>query len=134
MKPPHQIKTDFIVMSPDKKATVERADAALYARLDETYNQFKDHELVAYHEFESDWRSWEVHPHGDEIVLLISGEIEFLLDEGTKQTRITLKEQGEYLIVPQGVWHTAKTKVLSQLLFITPGQGTQHKENSSDNS
>lgn len=129
MKKPNQIEKDFIVLSPDKKAFIEPADQTLYDRIDKTYNSFIGHELVSCYEFESDWPSWEVHPHGDEIVLLISGEVEFLLEEEAGETCVTLKEQGEYMIVPKGVWHTAKTQTRSKLLFITPGQGTQHKNN-----
>lgn len=127
MKAPNQIEKDFIVLSPDKKASIELADETLYERIDKTYNSFIGHELISSYEFESDWSSWEVHPHGDEIVLLISGEVEFILEEESGETCITLREQGQYLVVPQGIWHTAKTKIKSKLLFITPGQGTQHK-------
>lgn len=129
MKLPNQIERDFIVLSPDKKASVEPADETLYDRLDKKYNSFVGHELVASYEFESDWSSWEVHPHGDEIVLLMSGEVEFLLEVESGQARIILREQGQYLVVPKGVWHTAKTNSKSKLLFITPGQGTQHRAN-----
>lgn len=129
MKPPNQIERDFIVLSPDKKASVEPADATLYDRLDKKYNSFIGHELISSYEFESDWSSWEVHPYGDEIVLLMSGEVEFLLETESGEARITLRDQGQYCVVPKGVWHTAKTKGKSKLLFITPGQGTKHKEN-----
>lgn len=129
MKLPNQIERDFIVLSPDKKASVEPADETLYDRLDEKYNSFIGHELISLYEFESDWSNWEIHPHGDEIVLLISGEVEFLLEVESGQSRITLREQGQYLVVPKGVWHTAKTNSKSKILFITLGQGTQHRPN-----
>ncbi len=127
MKRVNQIEEDFVVLSPDKKASIEHADETLYDRLDENYNSFIGHELVSSYEFESDWSSWEVHPHGDEVVLLISGEVEFILATEPSETCITLSEQGQYLVVPKGIWHTARTKRKAKLLFITPGQGTQHK-------
>lgn len=127
MDSPRQIERDFIVLGPDKTASIERADATLYKRLDEFYNGFAGHELVSCYTFESDWSSWEVHPHGDEVVLLISGEVEFLLDTGLDVKSFRLEEQGQYLVVPKGVWHTAKTKSKAKVLFITPGEGTQHK-------
>lgn len=127
MRRSHQIEQDFVVISPDKKASIEHADTELYERLDEHYNSFIGHELISCYEFESDWSSWEVHPHGDEIVLLISGDVAFLLQTESGEIRINLREQGQYIVVPKGVWHTAKTKNKSKLLFITPGQGTQHR-------
>ncbi|NJL57754.1 hypothetical protein HC928_23450 [bacterium] len=68
MIPINQIEQDFVVLSPDKKASIEHADGTLYERLDKTYPNFIGHELISCYEFEADWTSWEVHPHGDEIV------------------------------------------------------------------
>lgn len=128
MNPPNQIEQDFIVLSPDKKATIEPADGTLYERLDKKYTNFIGHELISGYEFEADWPSWEVHPHGDEIVLLLCGEVTFVFKDNSNETCITLSQQGQYLVVPKGVWHTARTQFKSKLLFITPGQGTLHEE------
>ena len=127
MQQPNQINQDFIVLSPDKKAAIEASDATLYQRLENSYNGFVGHELIACHEFETDWESWEVHPHGDEVVLLISGEVTFTLNTEAGQINITLHEQGQNLIVPKGVWHTAQTSKKAKILCITPGPGTQQK-------
>lgn len=127
MKIPNQIENEFIVLDPDKKASIEQPDSSLYPRIEKTYNGFAGCELISCYEFEADWSSWEVHPHGDEIVMLMSGEVTFVLENPDGQTSITLLEQGHYIIVPKGTWHTAKTKGRSKVLFITPGQGTQHK-------
>lgn len=127
MTSPKQIAQDFVVLTPQKKAFVEVADGSLYERIDSAYNGFKGHELISCYEFETDWGRWEVHPHGDEIVVLISGDVTFVLQTEAGHTDVTLKEQGQYLIVPQGVWHTARTTVKSKVFFITPGQGTEHK-------
>jgi len=121
------IANEFIVLDPDKKATVEQADEMLYQRIDKNYKGFKSHELVSAYEFDSDWNTWEIHPHGDEIVLLLSGEITFILQLQSGQKSVTLQEEGSYIIVPKGIWHTAKTTVKSKLLFITPGEGTEHR-------
>ncbi|MEN0038157.1 MAG: cupin [Cellvibrio sp.] len=127
MKSPNQIEQDFVVLRPDKTASIEPADSTLYERLDKTYGDFSGHELISCYEFDSDWTSWEIHPHGDEVVVLMSGEVSFILQMEEGETSIKLSEQGQYVIVPKGIWHTAKTAVKSKLLFITPGQATQHK-------
>lgn len=123
----HSILSDFIVMTPEKLVTVERADSSLYERLDHTYRGFHQHELVACHRFSENWDSWEIHPHGDEVVMLMSGEVTVVLDLPEGHKRCSLSEAGDYLIVPANVWHTARTQIASSVLFITPGQGTQHK-------
>lgn len=125
---PRSIDKDFVVLSPEKEATVEPFDPGLYQRLDRNYDNFRGHELISCHEFSQDWGMWEVHPNGDEIVILLKGEVTFVLqlDEGEKS--VCLDREGAYVIVPRNVWHTARTTVASKLLFITPGEGTQHRD------
>jgi mannose-6-phosphate isomerase-like protein (cupin superfamily) len=126
--PSQSITKDFVVMTPDKRAVIEHLDSTLYERLDRDYHGFKYHELISCHEFDQSWSSWEIHPNGDEIVILLSGKVTFILqlEEGNKS--IQLDEEGAYVIVPKNVWHTAQTDVKTRLLFITPGEGTRHKD------
>ena len=77
--------------------------------------------------FDADWSSWEMHPSGDEIVCLLSGAVTFLLEGGSGIHPHSLTAVDDYLVVPKGTWHTAKTQRSSRMLFITPGEGTQHR-------
>lgn len=117
----------FVVLSPSKKATTEPNTSDLYDRLGKEYGDFKNHELIAIHEFTSSWPSWEAHPKGDEVVILLEGEIIFFLDTDGNQKQIRLSKQGETVIVPKGVWHTAHVEKSARVLFITPGEGTENK-------
>lgn len=74
----------------------------------------------------SDWTNWEMHPAGDEVLVMLEGAVTFRFEEaaGTREIELTA---GRVLIVPRGVWHTAKVRTPSKLLAITAGQGTQHK-------
>ena len=36
-------------------------------------------------------------------------------------------EPGQTFIVPKGVWHRGIVKKPGQLMFITPGAGTEHR-------
>ncbi|MGB5326523.1 MAG: hypothetical protein WBN40_14040 [Pseudomonadales bacterium] len=121
------IEREFIVHSPSKQAFVEHNDNTLYERLAQNYEGFSGHDLIAADEFSSDWHTWEVHPCGDEIVLLLSGQITFILKFPNAEKSVALECPGSYIIVPKGIWHTAKTNIKSKLLFITPGEGTQNK-------
>lgn len=82
--------------------------------------------LVSEFECEADWGSWEIHPHGDEFVYLLDGDIEFRLEtpEGVAAQRIAGRGA---VVVPRGVWHTAKVFRPSRMLFITMGAGTEHR-------
>lgn len=84
--------------------------------------------LVTFYTFDADWTSWEMHPNGDEIVCLISGSVEFILEIDGDNKIVALNETASYVIVPKGTWHTAKVKSPSRMLFITAGEGTQHRE------
>ncbi|NVB40658.1 cupin domain-containing protein [Pseudenhygromyxa sp. WMMC2535] len=83
--------------------------------------------LVAMFTFDSSWTSWEVHPEGAEVVLCTAGRITLIQEQpGGEHTRVTL-EPGEYAINPPGVWHTADVEDSATAVFITAGQGTQHR-------
>jgi mannose-6-phosphate isomerase-like protein (cupin superfamily) len=83
--------------------------------------------LVTTHACEADWPSWEMHPLGDELVCLLSGAVTFILQLTDAERHVELDTAGSFVIVPQGAWHTAKVHSPSVLLFITAGEGTQHR-------
>lgn len=82
--------------------------------------------LVAMHRFTGDWPGWEVHPHGSEVVICISGEIELVQEVDGGERMITLAK-GDYAINQAGVWHTANVAEEAEVLFITAGLGTLHR-------
>lgn len=82
--------------------------------------------LMSEFAFTEDWPSWEMHPHGDEIVYLLSGALDLLLErEGGVET-IVLEGSGA-VVVPRGVWHTARVRMPSRMLHLTRGEGTEHR-------
>jgi mannose-6-phosphate isomerase-like protein (cupin superfamily) len=87
---------------------------------------FDDGWLISEFSCEADWPNWEMHPHGDEFVYLLGGDVELLLElpEGTRATRITGRGA---VLVPRGVWHTARVFAPSRMFFVTRGLGTQHR-------
>jgi mannose-6-phosphate isomerase-like protein (cupin superfamily) len=68
----------------------------------------------------------EVHPDGDEILYLISGGLDVILEEADGDRKVTVKP-GEAIVVPKGVWHRVELHEPSHLLFITPGPGGAHR-------
>lgn len=83
--------------------------------------------LVAMHRFTESWTSWEVHPHGDEVVVCIDGNMTLHqeLPDGSNTT-VTIGP-GQYAINPPGAWHTADIEGEATALFITAGLGTNHR-------
>jgi mannose-6-phosphate isomerase-like protein (cupin superfamily) len=74
----------------------------------------------------ADWDIWEMHPAGDEIVCLLSGAIDVVLDEEDGERTIELRP-GATCIVPRGVWHSAIVHTPGDTLHITRGAGTRHR-------
>jgi len=71
-----------------------------------------------------EWVHWEIHPAGDEIVCLLSGAIDLILQEGEHERSLELRSRAAG-IIPRGVWHRAIVHTPSDVLFITRGAGTQ---------
>lgn len=83
--------------------------------------------LVSQYAFSTSWTSWEMHPAGDEVVICISGAMVLVQEfPDGRMVEIPLAA-GEYAINPPGVWHTADVPEAASAIFITAGEGTQHR-------
>ncbi len=80
--------------------------------------------LVSLHRFTGPWTSWEVHPNGEELVLCVEGSIT-LHQEIEGQDRSVEVREGQAVINPPGVWHTADVDGAATALFVTAGMGTR---------
>lgn len=83
--------------------------------------------LVSMHTFTESWDTWEVHPHGSEVVLCTAGRLTLHQEkaDGTRAT-VTLGP-GQYAINEPGTWHTADVDGEATAVFITAGLGTEHR-------
>jgi mannose-6-phosphate isomerase-like protein (cupin superfamily) len=124
---PLQLDRTYAVLGPDLRVTPIPVTPGVYEELDARFAGFKSHVLVSLFAFDRDWPTWEIHPAGDEIVVLLSGRATLKLQtrEGERQT--VLSEAGSYFVVPRNTWHTAKTSEHTRMLFITPGEGTENR-------
>lgn len=85
-----------------------------------------DGRLVAIFPYTADWDTWEVHPAGDEIVFLLSGAVDVILDEPDGERVVELRGRSG-CIVPRGIWHRGVVHAPGDVLHITPGAGTRHR-------
>jgi mannose-6-phosphate isomerase-like protein (cupin superfamily) len=83
--------------------------------------------LVSMFSFAEDWPSWEMHPAGAEVVLCTSGTMTLHQEHPDGRTESVTLSPGEYAINPPGVWHTADIAGEATGVFITAGDGTQHR-------
>ncbi len=75
---------------------------------------------------EETWDSWERHPAGEEVVVLLSGRVDLVQELDGAEHVVELRP-GQAVINPPGVWHTARVHEPGVGLFITPGRGTEAK-------
>ena len=74
----------------------------------------------------ADWPTWECHPLGDEIVIVLSGAGEFIHETPDGEQRMPV-QAGDTVLNPAGVWHTADVSEPITAVYITPAPGTDHK-------
>ena len=72
------------------------------------------------------WTTWERHPAGEEVVVLLSGRMDLIQRTDGAERRIPLRP-GQAVVNRTGVWHTVDVHEPGDALFITPGQGTEHE-------
>jgi len=122
----------FAILKPDLLVDTLAVSPSIYQQLDEWYDGFRGHTLISAYHFTEDWQTWEKHPAGDEMVILLSGKAQFLLRGKTGDESIMLEEPGAYLIVPKDTWHTARISQPASVLFVTSGEGTQNDATPAD--
>ncbi len=83
--------------------------------------------LVSQHSFAESWPSWEMHPKGSEVVICTHGEMVLTQEFPDGSRKQVALAAGEYAINPPGVWHIADVEEQATAIFITAGEGTQHR-------
>jgi mannose-6-phosphate isomerase-like protein (cupin superfamily) len=123
-----KLASNFVVLNDSFQAETVAVTDDLYKRLDEEYKEFAGHLLISSYAFDADWPTWEVHPAGDEFVILVSGDVDLVLAKEGGDETVRLSEPGTFAIIPRNTWHTARVRSHSVMMFITPGEGTINSE------
>ena len=83
--------------------------------------------LVSMHSFTEDWPAWEMHPNGAEVVICTAGAMVLHQEHPDGRRESLTLSPGEYAINPAGVWHIADVTEPATAIFITAGEGTEHR-------
>ena len=86
----------------------------------------KEGRLVCVVAQDATWDGWERHPTGEEVVVLLSGRVDIVQDLDGGDHVVELRP-GQAMVNPVNVWHTARVHEPGLALFITPGEGTEHR-------
>jgi mannose-6-phosphate isomerase-like protein (cupin superfamily) len=79
---------------------------------------------------------WEMHPEGDEVVVVLSGGIRMYLrpeDAAGEQDSVAVPT-GSAFVVPRGHWHRIELDQPSRLMAITPRHHTRLEKRADRNS
>ncbi len=115
----------YVHLGTDVTVTTVEVTPEFWASIDER-SELHTGRLITSFEMSSDWDSWEMHPVGDEVILVTAGEVRFHLDDGRHVTHVDVAAP-HYVVVPAGTWHTADALGIARLVVITWGEGTQHR-------
>lgn len=91
-----------------------------------TADDGKEGRLVSVLAHREDWKGWERHPAGEELVVVLSGRLRVIHDLPGGESSVVLGPL-EGLVNPSGVWHTADVLEEGLGLYVTPGVGTEHR-------
>lgn len=123
------LKEDYLVITPDGIAENWKSDDFWKMAFDKNHikNSNKLGYLVSQYDFNEDWKHWENHPNGDEIIYCLSGKMRLVIESNGSNIELDLYPH-KYLVVPKNSWHTAKVNEPSKAIFITWGYDTKHKD------
>lgn len=70
---------------------------------------------------------WEIHPAGQEVVSVLSGQARLVLraEDGQRQDETVTLQAGTGCVIPQNRWHRLEIDGPTDLQVITPRRGTR---------
>ena len=74
--------------------------------------------------------TWDRHPNGECVIILLSGSIDVVLDESSGERVAALRAAGDTCVIPRGVWHRQIVNEPSNRIFLTAGEGTDMRPTS----
>ncbi len=124
----HLLSSTYLRLRPDASVEPLHAGNDFWQRLmSGRLGDFHHEYLVTTFAYDKDWPNWEMHPNGDEVVLLLEGATTLVLELDGRERLVELRAACSYVVVPRGTWHTSRTRGPCRMLFITAGEGTQHR-------
>lgn len=125
---PYKAVETYVHLGPNGTAVALRVTSTFWNELTSgTFSDLGPGRLVSTYDFKENWATWEKHPAGEELVVLLGGAMEFVLSMDGQEESISLNSPGQFLIVPRDTWHTANVPLGALALFITAGEGTQNR-------
>ena len=81
--------------------------------------------LVSCWTVDADWNHWEYCAKGGDLVCLMSGCVELLLERADTTETVRLERPADALLIPADTWYRATVVAPGMLLFVTHGGGNR---------
>jgi len=117
--------TTYVHLADGPDVSVIPVTDDFWARIDDR-TELHTGRLVTATAVDTDWDIWEMHPNGDELIVVTEGSVRLHLDDGTDSSQIAIAAP-DFVVMPAGTWHTADSLGRARLLIVTWGEGTQHR-------
>jgi len=124
MTQPFSLNATYVHLRPDDSALAMKGGAEFWAGIEDR-RDLEEGRLMGASRQTADWDHWERHPAGEEILTLLSGELEIVLQ--TEAGERAVLAAGQTLVIPAGVWHRGIVRQPGDLMFVTAGAGTEHR-------
>lgn len=125
---PYSAVETYVHLGPNGTAVPLQVTSTFWEKLTTgAFSNLGPGRLVSTYDFKGDWTSWEKHPAGEELVILLAGAMDLVLSMDGREESVSLTSPGQYLIVPRDIWHTANVQKEALAMFITDGEGTEHR-------
>ena len=115
-----------IHIPPDLNASVFRGEH-LKARLQQLPNGLLLGAFQIARDVDAHSHIWEMHPVGDEILVMVTGALEVEYADESHHGTCSLGT-GEAMVMPRGFWHRLALREPGLLLTLTPLEGTRHSD------
>jgi|SRR5579872_2569520 len=125
MAKPFSLDKEYVNLRPDDGATTLKIGPQFWSTIQRRTSLSRGR-LLGVTPQKVDWPIWERHPAGEEILVMLSGEMDIALQTRRGERRVRLKA-GHSFVVPRGIWHRGIARKPGKLMFITPGAGTEHR-------
>lgn len=122
---PFSLRETFVHLKDLGQATGVTAESGFWNAL-EARPELQVGRMVGAIPMERDMPVWEMHPSGDELLVILSGAFDLVLQDRSGDQIIAL-EAGHSFLVPFGVWHRLHVRSPGEILFVAPGKGTEQR-------
>ena len=114
----------------DVGPAVERIDVddTFWATIDQRTELHTGRPVMA-DDTSDDWDSWEMHPDGDELIIVTTGAVRLHVEHPDRPDlgAPVVVRSPEMVVMPAGTWHTLDVIEPARVITVTWGRGTEHR-------